>query len=103
MIDIHHGQFSARQAASRRFPKEALAVVLNEETGKLMKYQHLIANPKYRKTWSEAYGKEIGRLAQGIPGVVDGTDIIVFIKKNKVPSDRWKDVMYGQICANLRN
>ena len=65
-----------------------------------MEYCHLLANPKYRKTWSTAYGKELGRLAQGIPGVVEGTNTIVFIDKSQVPADRWKDVTYGQICAN---
>ena len=95
MIDIRQGHFTVQQAASRHFPKEALTAVLNEETGKLMEYRHLVANPKYRKTWMPAYGKEIGRLAQGIPGVVDGMDTIVFIEKNEVPSDRWRDVTYG--------
>ena len=46
---------TARQATSRRFPKEALAAVLNEETGELMEYRHLLANPKYRATWSKSY------------------------------------------------
>ena len=102
MINIHRGHFSAQQASQRKFPKEALAAVLNEETGELMEYRHLVANPKYREIYKPAYGKELGRLAQGIPGIVQGTDTIVFIHKNEVPSDRWKDVTYGRICANFR-
>ena len=46
MINIQGNKMTARQAASRRFPKEALAAVLNEETGELMEYRHLLANPK---------------------------------------------------------
>ncbi|KAL7526224.1 hypothetical protein ACHAXR_001382 [Thalassiosira sp. AJA248-18] len=65
-----------------------------------MEYRHLLADPKYRKTWSAAYGKELGGLAQRIPVVVEGTNTIVFIEKSQVPADRWKDVTYGRICAN---
>ena len=76
MINIHDGPFLARNAAIRKFPKEALAAVLNEETGELIEYRHLITNPKYRPTWMPAYDKEIGRLVQGIPGVVEETNTI---------------------------
>eukprot|EP00804_Cyclotella_cryptica_P004301 CCRYP_013515-RA/>CCRYP_013515-RA protein AED:0.37 eAED:0.38 QI:0/0/0/1/1/1/2/0/314 len=67
-----------------------------------MEYRHLIANPKYRDTWQNAYGKELGRLAQGLPGIVKGTDTIAFIQRSHVPQDRWKDVTYGRIVANFR-
>eukprot|EP00804_Cyclotella_cryptica_P013054 CCRYP_002367-RE/>CCRYP_002367-RE protein AED:0.37 eAED:0.37 QI:0/0/0/1/0/0/2/0/323 len=67
-----------------------------------MEYRHLIANPKYRDTWTSAYGKELGRLAQGLPGTVAGTNTIVFISKADIPSDRWRDVTYGRIVANFR-
>eukprot|EP00804_Cyclotella_cryptica_P028815 CCRYP_020140-RA/>CCRYP_020140-RA protein AED:0.25 eAED:0.25 QI:0/0/0/1/1/1/2/0/480 len=66
-----------------------------------MEYRHLVANPKYRDTWKNAYGKELGRLAQGLPGIVKGTDTIVFIQQTHVPQDRWKDVTYGRIVANF--
>ena len=102
MINIHKPNMTARQAASRKFPKEALAAVLNEETGELMEYRHLLANPKYRATWSKAYGKEIGRLAQGIPGEVEGTNTITFIDKSHIPENRWRDVTYGRIVASFR-
>ena len=58
----------ARVLMSRRFLKEVLAAVLNEEKDKLMEYCHLIGNPKYRELWKNSYGNELGRLAQGIPG-----------------------------------
>ena len=44
-----------------------------------MEYRHLIKNPKYSTIWRKAYGKELGQLAQGIPGTVQGTDTMVFV------------------------
>ena len=74
---------SARVLSPRRFPPEFLAAVLNEETGELMDYRRLIGNPKYRKVWQTSYGNEVGQLAQGMPGRVEGTDTIFFIHKNE--------------------
>jgi hypothetical protein len=89
MIAIGAPTFSARQASTRKYPKEAIATVLNADTGELMEYRHLMADPKYRKIWKPAYGKELGQLAQGLEGIVKGTDTIAFIFKNKVPADGW--------------
>jgi hypothetical protein len=44
----------------------------------------------------------MGRLAQGLPGVVDGTDTFFFINYDKIPKDRCKDVTYTRICVNYR-
>jgi hypothetical protein len=52
--------------------------------------------------WTKAFGKEIGRLAQGQKGVVEGTDALNFIPYSNVPADRQKDVTYARICANYR-
>ena len=41
---------------------------------------------------------EIGSLAQGMPGWVEGTNMIFF--KNK--EDRFKDLMYGHIIYDYR-
>eukprot|EP00804_Cyclotella_cryptica_P006226 CCRYP_020767-RA/>CCRYP_020767-RA protein AED:0.16 eAED:0.16 QI:0/0/0/1/1/1/2/0/846 len=73
----HHG------AATRQFPREALSAILDTDTGELLEYRHLIKNPKYCTIWKNAYGKELGRLAQGIPGTVKGTNTIVFIAITK--------------------
>ena len=59
---------------SQCLPKEFLSAVLIEETSELMEYRHLIGNPKYRELWQNSYGNELGRLAQGMPGRVEGTD-----------------------------
>jgi len=48
------------------------------------------------------FGDEIGRLAQGLPGRVDGTNTIFFIHKHEVPPDRRKDVTYDRIVCTVR-
>eukprot|EP00804_Cyclotella_cryptica_P026876 CCRYP_017593-RA/>CCRYP_017593-RA protein AED:0.20 eAED:0.21 QI:0/0/0/1/1/1/3/0/940 len=102
ILATRHIGITAAQATQRRYPTDMLHAVLNDETGELMEYRHLVANPKYRDTWKNAYGKELGRLTQGLPGIVKGTDTIVFIQRTHVPQDRWKDVTYGRIVANFR-
>jgi hypothetical protein len=62
--------------------------------------QHLLVNPKYKELWGKSYTTELGRLAQGIPGVSKGVNTIVFIARNEIPFARLKDVMYGRVCIN---
>jgi hypothetical protein len=81
---------------------EFAGAVMDDQTGDMLEYRHLVKNPRYRDTWSKAFGKEIGRLAQGQKGVVDGTDTLFFIPFSDVPSDRRKDITYARICANYR-
>ena len=100
--DVGQKGMSNQTLMSRRFPKEVLAAVLNEETGKLMEYRHLIGNPKYRELWQSSYGETIGRLAQGMSGQVEGTNTIFFIKKKDVPAHHWRDITYGRIVVSFR-
>ena len=58
------------------------------DDGKILEYRHLIANPKTRKGWQQAFGNELGRLAQRMPGRVEGTNTIFFIRKSDIPADR---------------
>jgi hypothetical protein len=60
-----------------------------------MEMRQLLRNPKYSDLWGESYTKELGRLAQGIPGT-KGTDTIVFIKYDKIPLDRRQNITYGK-------
>ena len=41
-------------------------------------------------------------MAQGIPGVVEGTDTIEFIGKGDVPAERFQDCTYVRIVCNER-
>ena len=43
-----------------------------------------------------------GRIAQGIPDVVKGTNTIFFIDKVDVPAEQWKDVTYGRVVVDYR-
>jgi hypothetical protein len=101
-----HSIITPRTAARRKYPLQLLCelagAVLDAETGDLLEYRHLIRHPQYKEVWGKAFGKEIGRLAQGLPGVVDGTDTLDFITKNEVPRDRFKDCTYARIVCNER-
>jgi hypothetical protein len=70
-----------------------------EEKGKLLKYWHLIGNPKTKAVWAHSYGNEIGRLAQGMPGRNTGTNTIFFIRRDQIPRNRMKDTTYGLITC----
>ena len=37
-----------------------------------------------------------------MPGLVEGTNTMFFIKKTAFPNDRWRDVTYGQIVVDYR-
>jgi hypothetical protein len=93
LFQLHSLTITVQRAASR---------ILNEDTGKLMEYRHLIKNPKYSTIWKKAFWKELGRLAQGIPDTVHGTNTIIFIPKHDIPVDHQKDVTYGSICAHFQ-
>eukprot|EP00804_Cyclotella_cryptica_P028368 CCRYP_016432-RA/>CCRYP_016432-RA protein AED:0.27 eAED:0.27 QI:0/0/0/1/1/1/2/0/586 len=98
ILSTHHNGITASQATQ---PTDILHALLNDKTGELMEYRHLVSNPKYRDTWKNAYGKALEHMVQGVPGIVKGTDTIVFIHKTTVPQDRWENVTYGHIVANF--
>jgi len=76
--DMTNQHITARNASCRKFPKNMLNAVLDMTTSELMEMRHLLVNPKYKELWGNSYTKELGRLAQGVPGV-SGTDTITFI------------------------
>ena len=98
-IPSYTAPFSPRQAASRTFPLQFLCdlayAVLDDDTGDLLEYRHLIKHPKYKDTWSNSFGKEIRRLATT-------TETIFFINKTDIPQDRKSDVTYGRIVCVYR-
>ena len=71
----------------RRFPIAMINTVLDEDTGEFMEYCRLMKNPKYCPLYRDSYAKELGCLAQGMPGLAEGTDKIFFIPKKEVPAD----------------
>jgi hypothetical protein len=55
--------FTNQQASPSKFPLQFLCdfayAVLDDETGNLLKYCHLLKHPKYKDVWSKLFGTEI--------------------------------------------
>ncbi len=58
---------------------------MDKETEELMVYRQLMSSQKYQEMCGKSTGNEIGRLAQGLPGRVEGINSIFFNLKDKVP------------------
>jgi hypothetical protein len=105
-VEMSFQRLNPAQLAQRQFPLQVLCeiagAVMDDKTGELMEYKQLMKHAKYKQTWGRAFGNEIGRLAQGIPGRVKGTNTFFFIKQNQIPTDCIKDVTYVRICCNVR-
>ena len=93
------GNISPRSAASMKYPLQFLCdfanAVIDDETGEIMEYRHLIKNPKHRVRWQSSFGREIRRLATD-------TETIGFIRKSEIPIDRRKDETYARIVVDER-
>jgi hypothetical protein len=60
-------------------------------------------SPKDKKAWSLSAANEFGQLANGIGGhIKNPTNSIKFISQHEVPTDRRKDVKYGQFACLVR-
>ena len=105
-IELTDTTNSPIKLASQKFPMKFLCeiagAVLDGETGEMMEYRHLRISPRYRDMWGKLFGNEIGRLAQGMPGRVDGTNTLFFIDEEKIPRDRRKDVTYRRVVCDVR-
>ena len=77
-------------------------VALDSTTGELLEYLHLIKHPIYKAVWGSASGKEVGRLFQGLLGVIEGTDTLCFIAKTQIPKEQMKDEAHVRIVCNKR-
>jgi hypothetical protein len=84
--------FSNQQAARRKYPLQFLCdfayAVLDDKTGDLLKYRHLLRHPKYRDVWSKSFGMEICWLSTT-------TEMITFMSKDMIPYNRHKGITYG--------
>jgi hypothetical protein len=51
--------FTPKQAASRKYPLQFLCnlayAVLDDKTGNLLKYRHLMKHPKYKDVWTKSF------------------------------------------------
>jgi hypothetical protein len=80
---------------------QAMAV-MDADTGKLLNYRQLMRSTKYREAWSLSSANKFGRLANGIGGrIINPTNTIEFIFQHEVPTERMKDVTYGQFVCRV--
>jgi hypothetical protein len=79
--------------------KHFIGAVINNDTGKVLEYRHLIKSEKHKRIWVRSFSNELGRLFQGIRNV-PGTDTCFFIRKSQVP--KHKRATYGRIVCNIR-
>jgi len=90
-IPGYKAPFSPQQAASRNYP-----AVLDDETGDLLEYRHLMKHSKYKDVWTKSFGTETRRLATT-------TETIFFIKKDEIPQERRGDETYARIVCVYRD
>ena len=99
-IPGYKASFTPQQAASRKYPLQFLCdlayAVLDDETGDLLEYRHLMKHPKYKDVWTKSFGTEIRRLATT-------TETIFFIKKDEIPQERQGDETYARIVCVYRD
>jgi hypothetical protein len=104
-VEMTFKKLEPAKLAKRKYPLQLLcdiaAAVMDAETGEMMEYRHLIRNKKYKKVWGHSFGNEIERLAQGMPGRVEGTNTFFFINYDKIPTNRRNDITYARICCNI--
>ncbi len=76
-----------------QFLRDLTYAVLDDETGDLLEYCHLMKHPKYKDIWTKSFSKEIVHLATT-------TETIFFINKSQIPpEERRGDVTYGRIVC----
>jgi hypothetical protein len=87
------------QSALQKYPLQFLRnfanAVLDNETGDLLEYWHLIKHSKYRDTWSKSFETEIQCLATT-------TQMILFVDQKEISHDRQHSKTYGGIVYNYR-
>jgi hypothetical protein len=92
---LQHNELPSAANASKHF----IGAVIDNDTGAILEYWHLIKSEKYRRIWERSFANELGRLFQGIRDI-PGTDTCFFIRKSQVP--KHKRSTYGRIVCNVR-
>jgi hypothetical protein len=62
--------------------------VINQDTGVSLEYLHLIQDETTFPVWNKAAANEFGRLAQGVGGRIEGSNITFFIPSQAVPKEK---------------
>jgi hypothetical protein len=87
------------QHSTENTPTHFIGAVLDDDTGAVLEYRHLIKSDKHKRIWVHSFANELGRLFQGIRDI-PGTNTCFFIRKSQVP--KHKRATYGRICCNVR-
>ena len=66
-----------------------------------MEYQQVMKNPEYRRLYETEYSKELGRIAQGMPGQ-EGTNTLFFNEKICLPVYILRDITYVRVVVSYR-
>jgi hypothetical protein len=84
-------------------------VVLDKETGKLLKHCQLCQDPRYKEVWDQSYSNEFGRLCKSI-GTGDkagGKQVAVtntfhLIHYSDTPHHKHKEIIYTKVVCEIR-
>ena len=63
---------------------EYINFVIDELTGKELNHLQLHKHPKYMEIWKKSFSNELGRLAQGVGGRVNGTYTMLLIAEHQL-------------------
>jgi hypothetical protein len=74
--------------------------VINEYTGASLEYRHLIQDETSFPVWNKSAANQFGRLAQGVGGMIEGSNTVFFIPHNTVP--KGKVITYGWFVVDIR-
>ena len=61
--------------------------IIDDDTVKEFNCRQLSKHPKHHNIWNKYFVNELGRLAQGAGGLLEGTYTIFFIAQDQVPKD----------------
>ena len=99
-IPGYKAPFTARQAVSRKYLLQFLCdlayVVLDDKTGNLLEYRHLMKHLNYKDLWTKSFGTEIRRLATT-------TETIFFVQKGNILDDRKGNETHARIACVYRD
>jgi hypothetical protein len=73
--------------------------VIQPVTGREMEYSALMKDPRLQPLWTRGFGRECGRLFQGIQDIPE-TDTCVFTTLKNIPHDR--NITYGKLVCDYK-
>jgi hypothetical protein len=73
--------------------------VINQDTGSILEYRHLIQDETTLPVWNKSEADEFGRPAQGDRGGGEGSNTIFFIPRQEIP--KGKIATYGRFVVDI--